>query len=101
VPPLILKSVDWLGVSGPPAAIADALFDAKAAAALDAAAASAACPWSIENDAPWADAVEMVAAKMKSTPATVRILIIPPELVTKARDAARTGVAARGVVKRK
>jgi hypothetical protein len=33
-PPLILKSVDWLAVSGVPAAIAAALFDAAAAAAL-------------------------------------------------------------------
>jgi hypothetical protein len=79
--PLTLKSVDWLGVSGFPAAIAAALSAAAADAALAALAASAACPWSIEND-DWADAVEMVAATMRNTPRMVRTAKTPPRTAT-------------------
>ena len=78
--PLTLKSVDWLGVSGFPAAIAAALSAAAVAAALAALAASAACPWSIEND--WADAIEMVAAVMRITPRMVRTFKTPPRTAT-------------------
>jgi hypothetical protein len=78
--PLTLKSVDWLGVSGVPAAMAAALAAAAAEAALTAFAASAACPWSIEND--WADAVAMVAAVMRITPRMVRTFKTPPGTAT-------------------
>src|ERR1700682_2108415 len=47
--PLTLKSVDWLGVSGFPAAIAAALSAAAVAAALAALAAAAGGPWAIGN----------------------------------------------------
>jgi hypothetical protein len=52
------------------------LSAAAVAAALAALAASAACPWSIEND--WADAIEMVAAVMRITPRMVRTFKTPP-----------------------
>ena len=78
--PLTLKSVDWLGVSGFPAATAAALSAVLSAAALAALAASAACPWSIEND--WADAIEMVAAVMRITPRIVRTFKTPPGTAT-------------------
>jgi hypothetical protein len=77
----MLKSVDWLGVRGVPLAMAVARLAAAAAAARDAAAASAACPWSIEND-DWADAVETAAARMRNTPAIMRMLNTPLGVAT-------------------
>jgi hypothetical protein len=79
--------VDWLGVSGFPAAIAAALSAAALAAALAALAASAACPWSIEND--WADAVAMVAAVMRITPRMVRTFKTPPGTATNGNELQR------------
>jgi hypothetical protein len=79
--PLMLKSVDWLGVRGSPAAMAAALAVAAAAAAFVAFAASSARPWSIDHEACcWADAVEIAAAEISNTPSMVRILQNPREL---------------------
>jgi hypothetical protein len=73
--PLMTKSVDWLGVSGPPAAAA-ALPDAGAAAAFVGCEAPAPSLWSVADCC--ADAVETPAATMIKAVSMVRILQTPP-----------------------